>query len=252
MISRFIYLNKLAVKPLIMFLFILVIFSTQFLNAQDTFSLNLNDPFLSLDAAYGNDPFLVNGSKNTYSYYKYAGHPYLYMDEFMSSRLSVKGKIYQNVPLKYDIYHNRLIFSFQNVVGGQDQILLNNALIDSFELNGQFFINLTTNPHSSQFYHVRASSACCKFLTTYRKEVKIITSNSSDQFEFTDTSESLFLMNGEGELISVRRMADLKKSLSPDDYYSLVKEKKLKFNLKKATNDQLVLLLKEIDSLENN
>lgn len=236
----------------LLFFTLLFTFYFSYTKGQNNIIRDFDYYYQLLDDKYGNDPFLVNGIRNTYSYYKYAGHPYYGEDEFKSSGITIKGKQYYNIPLKFDIYHHRLIYSYKNAVGGQEEILLNNELIDSFVLNNDLFISKKNGEEEIVFYHVRASAGQNRFLSSYSKKIKIISSNSADNFEFTKIFKTLYLLRNNGELIKIRKWSDLKKVMSIENYRKMSKTKNLKFKLKLANNNQLASLLTIIESLENN
>jgi hypothetical protein len=84
---------------------------------------NLND---SIDIQV-----LYNGRAWRNLYYKIKGDPFLFTTEILPGSVTVEGKTFNNIPLKYDIYNDELItLTDRGII-----LQLNKEMIDLFTIN---------------------------------------------------------------------------------------------------------------------
>jgi len=109
--------------------------------------LSLRDEILVLaNTAYGSDDRLINGKYYKPKHFYAKGHPYFLSKDWVGARLYIKGAIYNQVPLKYNIEDDAIIIQhiFESKIS--KNILLNNSYIDSLEIGSHIFHNTSNFP----------------------------------------------------------------------------------------------------------
>jgi len=138
----------------------------------------------------------LNGKVWVNMYRKFHGDAYLFANYFLPGTVSMNGKTYNKVTLRYDIYSDEL-----QVPVNRDEILqLNKEMVDSFTISYDNevykFVNITDNKSDSlsksagyfnSFYEGGAS-----LLIKYKKEILPGIENNSD-FEFSQTLQAYLM-----------------------------------------------------------
>jgi hypothetical protein len=146
--------------------YILAFFLCGSLNAQPSSS-----PFPEMDSLsryihmkYGLDQDLFNGFQYYKRYLKYKGDPYFPEDSFDEGSISIKGTKYDDVRLKYNSYTQNLILEYTDYQERYNQLRLNIAQIDSFQLGAYGFQKLSLLGEEPLFYQVVSSGALTCFI----------------------------------------------------------------------------------------
>lgn len=130
------------------------------------------------------------------------GHPFLIEREFNKGKIVYKGKVYENVPVLYDLVTDQLVLlHYDNF----NRIQLFKPYIASFEIEGMQFIHLK-EIKSPGFYQLLHQGN----ITLLAKKKKILKENVEQrkvQREVSDAN-SFHIMNN-GELTEVRRLKTL-------------------------------------------
>jgi len=129
-------------------------------------------------------------------YRKFHGDAYLFANYFLPGTVSMNGKTYNKVTLRYDIYSDEL-----QVPVNRDEILqLNKEMVDSFTISYgdevYKFVNITDNKSDSLIksagYFNSFYEGGVSLLIKYKKEILPGIENNSD-FEFSQTLQ-VYLM----------------------------------------------------------
>jgi hypothetical protein len=111
-----------------------------------------NELYKSVADAYGFDQALATGMCYEDDYQGKVGHPFLFEDQFYKGTLKFRGRAYQGVEIKYDIYKQQVIlYIMQN--SSVAWIIPPNEFISSFSLNDKWFEKFTFH-EGSGFYQV--------------------------------------------------------------------------------------------------
>ena len=98
---------------------------------------------------------VYNGSAYIYFTYKMEGDPYFITGDFTEGWVNYSGRKYDSVPLMYDLARNEVVILGPDKISS---IVLGNDFIDSFSLQGHYFIKLLQdykqNLNNSGFYDV--------------------------------------------------------------------------------------------------
>jgi len=102
------------------------------------FSLSINAQFNKtiIDSVYGLNPLLYNGRIYSFSIARDTkGNPYFSGNEFEKGKVSIKGKVYEDLDLKYDIYNQQLLLKYANTGGATLIIELSKSWLDGFSIS---------------------------------------------------------------------------------------------------------------------
>ena len=106
-----------------------------------------------LDQAYGLDQTLCNGKK--YLYLAPAGtrqNQYLVSPDYVPGNVTVKGKIYPDLTLNYDIFNQQLLLKYNDGTGIPKILEVSKAWLTTFSLGSRKFefLNIENNPRFFQ------------------------------------------------------------------------------------------------------
>jgi hypothetical protein len=90
---------------------------------------------------YGTNDMMVNGRHYQPEHPMATGHPYFQTDLFTQGKLFVRGRVYDQVELLYNVERDQLILKKQLTNNNMVQIIASAALLDSFTFHDQLFIN---------------------------------------------------------------------------------------------------------------
>lgn len=150
-----------------------------------------------LDKAYGVDQTLCNGKKYTYSVPSSTkGHQYLISQDFIPGNVTLKGIVYQDVNLNYDIVNQQLLLQYEDGKGALKIIEVSKAWLTAFHrgtMNFEF-LSLEKEPH---IYQVLGDGRL-RILYFWSKKLIVNDVVGSSNFVFTDAlRDSFVLMNGQ-------------------------------------------------------
>jgi len=150
----------------------------------------------TFDPVYGYDPLLYNG--RVYSFFP---NPGTSGTQFITPEFDTRGKIvlrgvlYTNLTLNYDIYNQQLVLNYNNKLGSASLIEISTAWLEKFELNGMQFEILNTADTSKQIYQVIGSG---RYSIRYYhfKELIPDTRVSSRSLIFAGEEREKYVFNG--------------------------------------------------------
>lgn len=90
---------------------------------------------------YGADDLVVNGRKYFPEHYNAMGNPYFLTDVWIDGSLFIEGKRYDHLELLYNIDIERVILKTTIDDSLSVFLVLNNGLIEAFNLGERYFIN---------------------------------------------------------------------------------------------------------------
>jgi len=245
-------LNSFLNKRFLLFVSILF-FSLQTFTQEKTNSTSISiDELVDFsETIYGNDDRLVCGQIYQQQHFRAKGHPYFYNDEWQNGRVFIKGNVFNNCQLKYNIESNQLILKAKLKNNNIRHILLNNEIIDSLYINNRLFINSSLLPilEANRFYeklHQGSFTAYLKHTIEYQKE----TSQSSLFGKYKKAYYTLYFHNTNG----FEEIPNLKYFLNYFDedqkeIKKFIRENHIRFQ--KLNNFQLSNLLKYCDEISS-
>lgn len=175
---------------------------------------------------------LYNGTLWTNRYHRIKGDQFLFSGLFLPATVSINGKTFKNVSIKYDIYSDEII----SPVNNEDILQLNKEGIDSFTFSFENkifrFANIQTDTLKGfkGYVNVLYKGKSVLYLK-YKKAITPATTSQSDgSFNQTD---QIYLKNGKN-IYPLKKIDDLYK-ISPawkDQIKNFIKKNKLKVSKK--------------------
>lgn len=107
-----------------------------------------------VENAYGLDQDLVNGVQYYNRYFLSEGHPYFLEDRFAKGSVTINGKVYQNVKLRYDLLSQHVEIEYESFSGGSNWLLTVSERVDAFSLDEYEFRRLKIQEDREYFYQV--------------------------------------------------------------------------------------------------
>ena len=86
------------------------------------------------EARYGPDPDLLNGEKYNFTFRSAEGTPFFEVHGNALSSIQIKGKIYEEERVKFDIYNQLVVLDFTDLSGATSSIVLRDDWIDEFSI----------------------------------------------------------------------------------------------------------------------
>jgi hypothetical protein len=156
------------------------------------------------------DQVLYNGRAWRNLYYKIKGDQFLFTTEFLPGSVTVEGKTFNNLPVKYDIYNDELLLITDHGIILQ----LNKEMVDSFTFNYNKqtfrFNKFDTDSLSSLSGYVNILyNGGTSLYIKYRKEILLLAvENRYDMFNqitriFIQKNGDIFKVDSKGELLKL-------------------------------------------------
>jgi hypothetical protein len=153
---------------------------------------------------------LYNGRAWRNLYYKIKGDQFLFSTEFLTGSVTVEGKTFNNLPLKYDIFNDELLAITDHGIILQ----LNKEMIDLFTMNYQDqifnFKKLDADSINSLSGYVNVLyDGGTSLYVKYKKEILLLAiENKYDMFNqinriFVEKNGEIFKVDSKGELLKL-------------------------------------------------
>jgi hypothetical protein len=128
-----------------------------------------------VNRAFGQDQELVNGRQYYNRHPRSMGHPYLLQGWVHQGSVTLRGKAYDNIWLKYDIESQQVEVEYRTMSGGDNQVVLVNDRIDEFSIENYYFKRMNLEPELSQiqFYQVLGSGPMVWYIRWEKKLVPV-------------------------------------------------------------------------------
>ncbi len=131
------------------------------LHAQKMTDLSTLEIREDAESKYGPSAELLNGEKYQYSYKTTRGTPFLWAHVDFESSVQIKGRVYENQKIRFDIYNQLMVLDFTDRFGGPGSMVLNKEWVDHLILNGSLFKKYSNEEGLEKFgqviYEGRAS-----------------------------------------------------------------------------------------------
>jgi hypothetical protein len=162
---------------------------------------------------------LYNGRAWRNLYYKIKGDQFLFSTEFLTGSVTIAGKTFTNLPLKYDIYNDELL----TITDHSIILQLNKEMIDRFTIKYRDrifdFKRIDADSLSSLSGYVNVLyDGGTSLYVKYRKEILLLAvENKYDMFNqvnriFVEKNRQMFRVDSKRELLKL--MEDQKRSVT--------------------------------------
>ena len=203
-----------------------------------------------MDRAYGQDQELVNGMQYYDHHPRSSGNPYLLEGFVHQGSVSIRGVVYNNIWLKYDIYVQQVEVEYRTLSGADNQVILVGDRVDQFRIGEYFFRNLSFNGAQKEFYQVIGSGRLVCYISWEKKLIPV--SGNSRFIENFTTPKRKYLLELDGEVSEFQSKKDFVK------LFPLARKKEMKrlvrlnnMQFRNATPEQLDLFLIAVSNLLN-
>jgi hypothetical protein len=228
------------------FFFISILNGAGLYGASTCLSMSHSNKTFLQDTLHDNQ-VLYNGKIWRNLYFNVHGDQYLFTRDFLPGCVSVRGKIFTNILLKYDLYNDELLIPVNP--GGVLQ--LNKEMVDSFSFIFQnktyHFIRMQEDSikRTNTYLNVLYKGSTELFLKYSKKIEKLADEGKYDKFY--QVNQLYFIKNKVVFLISGK--SDLMKALTEDKVLleNFIKINKLKVTEK--TPESFIPLLRYYDSI---
>lgn len=240
---------KINLLHKLVFTLLLAVFLLEYLPAQETAD-KIADLVNHTEQIYSTDDLLVNGQIYSPERSLAKGSPYFGENEFSTGKVTIRGRKFDGVLLKYNLVDQRLLLRAAVESGRYVTILLNNNLVDAFTLDDQSFINTENyfqNTDVAGFFKLvyEGRFAC---LVNYEKTFRAVYDTQTPNGSFTEARSEYFLLD-EGKLVNITKKKALLKHfpLGKTEIKSFIRKHKI--NYKKASLLSLNQIMKYCDSI---
>lgn len=184
---------------------------------------------------------LYNGRAWRNLFYKVRGDQFLFSPEFLPGSVTIHGKLFKNIPLKYDIYNDELlIITDQGII-----IQLNKEMIEKFTLNYEnqilSFRNFDADSINSLTGYVNVVyEGGISLYIKYRKE--ILSLAVENKYDLFNQVNKVFVKH-KGEIIRVDSKTALLKLFKDQKHQvrSFIRSSKLRVSRKYPDNFKPVI-----------
>jgi hypothetical protein len=166
------------------------------LGAQESTDEPAQEYAVLVEWAYGQDQELVNGLQYYNRHPRSLGHPYLLEGWVHQGSVSLRGKLYPGIWLKYDIYDQQVEVEYRTMNGADNQVILVSDRVDNFSIGSYFFERLKLEEDQERFYQVIGEGRMVWYIRWEKKLVPI--SGDSRFFEEYTSPKRSYLVILEG------------------------------------------------------
>lgn len=204
-----------------------------------------------VDRAYGQDQELVNGMQYYNKHPRSLGNPYLLEGFVHQGSVSIRGVIYNNIWLKYDIFAQQVEVEYRTLNGADNQVILVGGRLDEFRIGEHYFKNLSFNDEQESFYQVIGSGPMICYISWHKNLIPRV-SDSRFTEEYTPPKRK-YLLELDGEINEFQSKKDFVKLFPADrkkEMKKLVRQNHMQFRI--ASPAQLNLFIIAASNLLNN
>ena len=192
---------------------------------------------------YKPDPVLYNGKR--YSYFpplQTGGHQFLIGEDFVPGNVRIRGNVYENQQLNYDIYNQQLVLRFTNHIGAVDQLIVSDAWLEGFTLDDLTFEYVLWSDSSWRIAQ-RIGQQPFEILILWNKNLSLNTRYGATNHIFSKPQKKIFLR--QKQVIQPFKNKRQFIKLFPEDFKSQLKKylSKQGFSFKTASDQEIANLL---------
>ena len=221
-------------------LFLWLIFISKVLSAQE---------LISNAEIQNSDPLLYNGKFYTF-------HPPLASEgnqffsdrKFINGTIKLRGVVYTNQMINYDIYNQQLILRYEQSTTGVNQIISSEAWLESFNINETSFEIFSSQDSAKKIFQVIGRGSY-RILYYWKKDLELDGFHGSTTFVFSKPEKEMSLYS-KGGILKYRNNKSFYSLFEPDKNL-LVKSylRNHKLNVKKADDKSMSELISYCNNL---
>lgn len=210
----------------------------------------LNEIVMHTDSLLGADDELVNGKIYIQENLLAAGHPFFQSAHWQTGNVTINGKVYDGLFLKYDIQSDELILKAERKRGGATVVSLNNEFVEEFIIEDRHFVNsmgFDVKGIQTDFVELLHSGSFI-FFVSYTKSYNNDYNTKTPYGSYGKTTTSYFIFQ-DHQLSYISSKKALLKFFEPfkKKIKKFMKKNKIKYS--KASYGQLQHLMQYCDDL---
>ncbi|KPK87804.1 MAG: hypothetical protein AMS27_01360 [Bacteroides sp. SM23_62_1] len=200
--------------------------------------------------AFGLDQDLVNGVQYYYRYFQTEGHPYFLEDRFNTGSVTINGRVFQNVKLKYDLYSQHVEIEYEFLSGGSNLILAVPEHMSAFTIGKYNFRKLKLTEVPERFYQVIHNARFTCFIY-WEKKLVPYNNNTVYLYHFTNP-ENLYYLELDGEIKAFNNRRTFVKLFPEGIQKRLMKHlRQLDVSFRSTNPDEIIRTINSIATLYN-
>lgn len=145
---------------------------------------------------YGQDQELVNGLQYYNKHPRSMGHPYLMEGWVHQGSVTLRGKLYDGIWLKYNIHAQQVEVEYRTMNGADNQVILVNDRLDEFSIGENLFRKLMLEGTQEQIYQVVGRERMILYIGWWKRLVPV--SGDSRFIEEYTPPKRNYLLNLDG------------------------------------------------------
>ncbi len=229
------------------FLFVHICLSPVF-GQQNTAQADRSSYAYLVKKGYGLDQDLVNGFQYYNRYILSKGHPYFQRNQFRKGSITIKGEIFYNVSLKFDIHSQQVELEYKNFSGGSNQIITIFDKVDAFILGEYQFQKMSIEEGSEKYHQVIPTS--CFTVYVYWEKGLIPLSGSTTYTEQFANAKHTFWLDLDGEVTPFNSRKDFSECFPEADQKEVKRLlSRNQFQFRNAQVDEIILNMESVCNL---
>ena len=201
----------------------------------------------AVDGAFGMDQELVNGSQYYNRHLQAAGHPYFMENSYRNASVSIRGRLFDDVSLKYDVYYQQVLLEYTSFSGAPNQVILVNEHLDYFTLGNYLFEQREGMQGLSFYQKIETSSFTCYVHWRKRLDPVKQQANITEQFSAERRSFSILVDGEELSLSNKKRFLSCFDPLMQKDLKRVLRERH--FSFRRSSPGVIVRTMHELDAV---
>ncbi|MFN8206448.1 MAG: hypothetical protein U0T82_03455 [Bacteroidales bacterium] len=230
-------------------LLVVFLFLAFHIQAQDkavVVEMNIPD---SLDGLYGADPTVFNGQVYVNPNPGARGTPFLFDETFQSGSVTIRGKEYTPLLLRFDTFGQWIVVRYENRFGGMRELKMSDAWIEHFTLGDRFFTRYSM-PDGKRIYLQLLGTGNRKIGIYWSKELLFNATNINPGYYFSPDKKAVYLV-WENELRKFKNNKSFLKLFPKEEQEKLATYlSKNSIDIRKASEKTLLQLINYCNTLK--
>jgi hypothetical protein len=205
------------------------------------------DYLAECERKYGSDADLVNGEKYFYPYRQAGGNPFMF-NEPRNAVITIHEKKFPGQQLRYDIYNQKLVLDYTDLIGAASSLVLRNEWVESFVFENYRFVKMQGPDGKTGFYQlVTEGPITCVY--KWSKNYLLNLTSGMQSYYFSEPIKQSFLLI-DGRFFSYRNNGTFLKAFNSENQ-KLIRQfmRQSKIKVKKAPDSQMRHLVEYCNSI---
>ena len=211
--------------------------------------ISAQQPVIKPNDVYGSDPLLYNGRH--YTFFpppSTGGNQFFSARQFENGSATIRGVIYNDLKLNYDIYNQHLILQYKNNIGAANLIIISDAWLESFSFRDLHFEIISSQDTLKRIFQVLGTGPV-RILYFWEKKLKLDNIQGSKNYIFSDATRTMNVYIGK-KILKFRNNKTFYSLFDPGKRIAIKGYlHKNSINVKKATDQTMTGLIYYCNSL---